>query len=90
MKLTEVFARKTYGDDSESERNAKDYIKYAKAGYLSGTSFRIYKDHVVIYQELDEYDDGEEEADKYIVQKSAIRPQLWDNFLEVAKAGDQW
>ena len=91
MKLTEVFARKTYGDRSESWRNAKDYIEYAKAGYLSGTSFRIYKDHVVIYQETDEYDDGEEEeVDKYIVTKSAIRPQLWNNFLEVAKAGDQW
>ena len=83
MKLTEVFARKTYGDpDNDSEQNAKDYIRYAKDGPISGTSFSIRKDHVVIYQELDD----EEEPDKYIVVKSEIRPQLWKNFLKVAKA----
>lgn len=95
MRLTEVFARKTYGDpDNESEQLAKDYIRYAKDGPISGADFRIVlhgpgkeeHDHVVIYQETDESEDGEEEADKYIVGRSDIRPALWRNFLKVAKA----
>jgi hypothetical protein len=87
VKLNEVFARKTYGDpDNESEQLAKDYIRYAKAGYLSGADFSIRDDVIVIYQETDESEEEGEGADKYIVSKSDIRPQLWKALLKVAQA----
>ena len=86
MKLNEVFARKTYGDpENDSEQLAKDYIRYAKAGYLSGADFSIRDDAIVISQETDESEDGEEEADKYVILKSEIRPQLWKSILKVAQ-----
>jgi hypothetical protein len=44
----------------------------------------------VIYQETDESEEEGEGADKYIVSKSDVPQALWREFLEVAKAGQQW
>ncbi len=76
--------------ENQSRSLAQDYIAYAEGGHTSGTAFRIESDYVAIYQETDESEEEGEEADTYYVSKSDISPTLWNRFLAVAKAGQQY
>lgn len=75
--------------DTESIRLCEAYIGYVEVegGPLSGTLFRIVEDsHVDIFQEIDD----EDESDKYTVVKEDVPKELWEHFLVIARAGEQF
>lgn len=89
---TEAARKELEAESNESIELAEDYYGYVEdqenglSTPLSGTVFSIREDAVVIFQDTD---DGEEPS-KYIVIKADVPEELWERFLEVARAGEQF
>ena len=75
-------------NENESTELAKDYIDYAKYGPLTGATFRVDSNQVVIYQETDESEDGLEEPTKYYVIKADVPIGIWNQFMNVVNANN--
>jgi len=75
MKLNEL-------NKTESQQLISNYVSYVKAGDdLNGTTFYPSAESIVIIQELDD----EDEPDKYIITRSEVTVDEWNQMLDVIK-----